>query len=134
MNKEELINQIARVSCSIVADADAQDLTTEDEVETIVKEFLSDEESLEELKKDAIDKADELLFLRVRNTVLRNKIKKNFDARLDILADEGADYGPLCCFVIDGTLAYPNVKAAVRAGLVDNWGSKILSDAEEVTP
>lgn len=137
MANEEIINKIAQASRAIVSEADAQKLTTEDEVESIVTELLSDEKSLEELKNDALSKADELLFNTYHGWSYysyREAVKEHFSASLELLVDDGADYGPLSCLVFDGPEdSYPDVKSAVRAGLVDNWGGKILDAAEDKT-
>lgn len=128
------IKNIARASRSIVRDGDAQGITTEDEVERIVTELLFKEESRARIKMDALDRADEILYLRFHrygDDTYRNKVKALFNARLELLVDVGADWEPLNCFVCDGQEAYENVKEAVRAGLVDNFALEIIGDAQE---
>ena len=134
MNADATIKSIARASRSIVRDADAQGITTEDEVEGIVTGLLSNNESLSGIVRDALDRADEILYLRFRrygDDTYRNKLKELFNARLELLVDVGADWGPLNCFVCDGQEAYENVKEAVRTGLVDNFALEIIGDAQD---
>jgi len=137
MSNEEIIKKIAKESRSIVSEAGAQKLTTEDEVESIVTGLLSDEKSLAEISKDALSKADELLFNTYhgwRNYSYREAVKAHFSASLELLVHDATDYGPLSCLVLDGPEdSYPDVKSAVRAGLVDNWGGAILDDAVDKT-
>lgn len=137
MANEEIIKKIAKASRSIVSEADAQKLTTEDEVESIVTELLSDEKSLEGIRKDALSIADGRLFDMYRGYryySYREAVKKNFNASLELLVEYGADYGPLSCLVLDGPEdSYPDVKSAVRAGVVDMWCGAIIDAAEDKT-
>lgn len=106
MTNEELIKKIAKASRNIVVEADAQGVTTGDEVEAIVFDLLTDKSSLESIKRDAKAEAEELCSKKISEA-----------PALEQLADYGADYGPLYR-VLDG---YSTVKEAVRQGLVDNW-------------
>lgn len=128
------IKNIARASRSIVRDADAQGITTEDEVEGIVTELLFNDESRSSIVRDALSRAREILYLRFRRRggdSYSDGLEALFNARLELLVDVGADWAPLNCFVCDGQEAYENVKEAVRAGLVDNFALEILGDAQE---
>lgn len=133
-SREGTIKKIARISRSIVRDADAQNVTTEDEVENIVTEVLSNNESRAIITRDALDRADEILYLRFRrycDDTYRNKLKVMFNPRLELLVDVGADWAPLNCFVCDGQDAFENVKEAVRTGLVENFALQIIGDAQD---
>lgn len=133
MKNEELIKQIAKNSRKIVEEAGANNVTTEDEVEHIVVNLLTND--LEEIKKEAISKADERLFLEYHSrgySLHRDDVKKRFDADLALINDTGADYGALSCCVMDGfgEDTWTDVRAAVRQGIIDSWGPEILDDAE----
>lgn len=136
MNNEELIKQIAKNSRHIVEEADAQNVTTEDEVEQIVINLLSDRVALKYISAMAIEKADDLLFEQYHSrgySFHREKVAKLFKADLSLLTEDGADYGPLSCCVLDGfgEDTWKDVESAVEKGLIDNWGHTILSYAED---
>lgn len=135
-SRVETIKKIARISRSIVRDADAQNVTTEDEVENIVTELLSNNESRAIITWEALERADDILYIRFRRYGedayrYRNKLKELFNPRLEMLVDVGADWAPLNCFVCDGQDAYENVKEAVRTGLVENFALRIIGDAHD---
>lgn len=134
MTTEETINNIARASRYIVRDAGAQKLTTEDEVEANVTEFLTDKESLARLKREALGKAEETVNRRLHRDLgnpYLDKLKEGFNARLELLVDKGADWGPLYCFVCDGQEYCKTVKDAVWNGLVDRFALEIIGDAQD---
>jgi len=134
LSKWSELEKIAKASRSIVKDADAQNVTTEDKVEAIVIRLLSDEKTLAEIKADALSKAEELLsnqYYSYKYSIYRDEVKKRFKANLSQLTEDGANFGPLSCFVLDGPkISYNSVEDAVKAGLVNNWGLVILSEAE----
>lgn len=136
MNNEELIKQIAKNSRNIVKEADAQNITTEDEVEQIVIDLLSNPETLKEIEHDAKFYAETRMYNQYhsrRYYSYREDVRKLMKPDLNQLA-EGADYGMLECCVLDGLGedTCPDVKTAVKKGLVDAWSCVILSDAEDV--
>lgn len=126
------ISQIAKASRRIVEEADAQKITTEDEVEALIVELLSDPKTLGEIKREALFVANDRAYNTYRGYIYydyRKSLEAQFDPKLELLAD-GIDYGPLNCLVEDGNEAYPNVKAAVKQGIIDDWGMAILAAAE----
>ena len=135
MNNEELVKQIAKNSRKIVDEADAQNLTTEDEVEQIVIDLLSNPETLKEIEHDAKFYAETRMYDQYhsrRYYSYREDVRKLMKPDLNQISD-GADYGMLECCVLDGLGedTCPDVKTAVKKGLVDAWGCGILSDAED---
>lgn len=133
MNNEELIKQIAKNSRKIVWEADAKNITTEDEVEQIVVDLLTND--IEEIKREAISKAETQLFLEYHSrgySLHRDDVKKRFKADLSLIKDDGADYGALSCCVLDGfgEDTWVDVKASVKQGIIDSWGPEILLAAE----
>lgn len=128
------IAQIAKASRGIVAEADAQKITTEDEVEALVVELLSDPATLEKIKSDALFRANETAYNTYRGYRYydyRESLEAHFSPKLELLAEEGIDYGPLSCFVEVGCEAYPDIKEAIKHGIIDSWGGCILSAAEK---
>lgn len=132
MNNEEIIKQIAKNSRHIVEEADAQNITTEDEVEKIVIDLLSNPETLKEIKTEALSNAQETLYNMYHSRTdynYREEVYKLMDPELKQIVEYGADYGPLNCLVLDNY--YPDVKTAVKKGIIDNWGHAILDVAQE---
>lgn len=132
LSRAGTIKNIARISRSIVRDADAQNVTTEDKVECIVTELLFNDVSRAKIKRDALDWADEILYLRFRrygDDTYRNKPKRLVNPRLELLSC--ADYAPISYVVDDGKKGRENVKEAVRKGLVENFALHIIGDAQD---
>lgn len=127
------ISQIAKASRSIVEEADAQKITTEDEVEAIVIELLSDPATLEKIKREALFVANDRAYNTYRGYIYydyRKSLEAHFAPELELLAKDGIDYGPLNCFVESGNDAYPDIKAAIKKCIIDGWGPAILDAAE----
>lgn len=137
MNNEELIKQIAKNSRKIVDEADAQKITTEDEVEQIVIDLLTRKDTFTEIVKEANSYAQYLNNLYNKRVYCKSDYERiiihaQVDPDLSILVEDAADYGPLDCLATDGPdEIYPDVKTAVKCGLIENFGNAILNAAEK---
>lgn len=123
------IEQIADESAPrIIKEADAQGITTPEEVRGIIVRLLTDKESRKEIERDAQSKANEYAYSMFRREA--NDVLKMAEFSIEQLVETGVDYGPLSCLVIDGE-EYWTLEGAVRAGIVDGWGSAWFEAARE---
>lgn len=127
--EKEIIEQIAKTSAPrIIEEADAQDMTTVEEVATIIVTLLSDPASRKAIEEDVRFKADESLYmLSDRKHGILYRSPKLTDVKLSQLERWGVDYGGLSCWVLDGEI-FGDLTKAIRTGIVDSWGGILAGD------
>lgn len=115
----EKIEAIATESApKIIAEADAENITTTKEVHDIIVSLLVNKG--EEIKADVRSKANELLYEIDRYNA--DKILKCLEPNIDQLAALGVDYGALSCLVCDREESGMDLEEAIYKGIVDGWG------------
>lgn len=137
MNREEIIMKIAKNSRGIAV----ANLITEDEVENVVIDLLSNPETFKEIERDALIEAKKAIYNSSKGEdvlEMEKLIKVNLSQFLyKGISDNqyivhGAGYGPLEELSECGpSLLYPDAKAAIKKGLIDTWGDNIFQEAED---
>ena len=115
------IEQIADESAPrIIEEADAQGITTPEEVRGIIVRLLTDKESRKEIERDAQDKANGYAYAEYHREA--DHVLEMEEFSLGQLVKNGVDYGGLSYLVLDGE-EYWTLENAIRTGIVDGWSS-----------